>query len=375
MDSDIRDQSRRQAAVAAVEADLEEIAEYGCELLVKEIPQYAAVPREELLAGTLTAVRAAFTSIVEDRRATPEELAIMGEIGADSARARIPFPALVDSLRQIAQHAADVGKRRAVEHGVDMHLMGATPRLWHWIVEALAVAGAEHRRVELEMMRHDRDRRAAFLADLFGGRLTGAELAVMAEAHGLDPDAQYLAFRAPITTPGARRRIEQATEETGLAEIYQGDLVGLLPRLPRLHADDLVAVGLPLPLGSAAVSFAQASTALKVATAFHMTGVVSITDVPVQAAVLESRGVTDIVVDRCFGALPEDKRAVTTETLAVYLDHDLKIAEAAEALHVHPNTLRYRLRRFEELSGLSLERISDVVTVWWALQYLRIADA
>ncbi|WP_116022579.1 PucR family transcriptional regulator [Thermomonospora umbrina] len=374
MHGDEGDQIRRHAAIAAIEADLQSIAEYGRDLLIEEIPQYREVPPDEVLAGTVMAVRAAFASVMEDRRATPGELTIMGEIGARAARAGVPFHQMVHCLRLIAGHAAEVGNERAAQYGVEPALMRSTPRLWHWVVEALGVMGEEHQRIELEMVRHDRDRRAAFLADLFGGRLTGTELTVRAEQYGLDPNEQYLAFRAPIKGRETRRRIERAAEESGIAEIYQGDLVGVLPRLPRLGDEDLVAVGRALPLGSAKVSFAQASTALKVATAFRMTGVISIADVPIQTAVLESPDVTDIVIERCFGAFPGDKRTVLAQTLAGYLDHDLRITEAADALHVHPNTLRYRLRRFEEVSGLSLERISDVVIVWWALQYLRIAD-
>jgi len=39
-------------------------------------------------------------------------------------------------------------------------------------------------------------------------------------------------------------------------------------------------------------------------------------------------------------------------TLEVYLEHDLDRRSTAAALHVHPNTLDYRLRRIVELTGL-----------------------
>jgi hypothetical protein len=43
------------------------------------------------------------------------------------------------------------------------------------------------------------------------------------------------------------------------------------------------------------------------------------------------------------------------ETLRAYLDCSGNIAKAAERLRVHPNTLRYRVRRLVELSGLDLD--------------------
>jgi DNA-binding PucR family transcriptional regulator len=41
-----------------------------------------------------------------------------------------------------------------------------------------------------------------------------------------------------------------------------------------------------------------------------------------------------------------------TVTLETYLAHDLDRRRAAAALHVHPNTLDYRLRRIIELIGI-----------------------
>jgi DNA-binding PucR family transcriptional regulator len=38
-------------------------------------------------------------------------------------------------------------------------------------------------------------------------------------------------------------------------------------------------------------------------------------------------------------------------TLRAYADESMNLTRAAEALHVHPNTLRYRLGRIRERSG------------------------
>ncbi|MFJ3219134.1 PucR family transcriptional regulator [Kitasatospora sp. NPDC086801] len=46
-------------------------------------------------------------------------------------------------------------------------------------------------------------------------------------------------------------------------------------------------------------------------------------------------------------------------TLAVFLDHDGSWARTAEALCIHVNTVHYRIRRIEELTGRSLARLRD----------------
>ena len=49
---------------------------------------------------------------------------------------------------------------------------------------------------------------------------------------------------------------------------------------------------------------------------------------------------------------PLDRNPDLPHTLEVYLANDLDRRRTAAALHVHPNTLDYRLRRIVELTGL-----------------------
>ncbi len=46
-------------------------------------------------------------------------------------------------------------------------------------------------------------------------------------------------------------------------------------------------------------------------------------------------------------------------TLAAVLESGLSIAEAADRLYVHKNTVRYRMRRVEKLTGRSVENLAD----------------
>ena len=55
-------------------------------------------------------------------------------------------------------------------------------------------------------------------------------------------------------------------------------------------------------------------------------------------------------------------------SVRAWLVHDRRTGEAAASLHVHPNTLAYRVRRFEELSGRSLQSTAGLAEVWLALQ-------
>ncbi len=51
----------------------------------------------------------------------------------------------------------------------------------------------------------------------------------------------------------------------------------------------------------------------------------------------------------------------------MYLTCDLNIALAAQQLVVHPNTLRYRLAKYEEIVGVQLTTTRSIVELAMAL--------
>lgn len=57
-------------------------------------------------------------------------------------------------------------------------------------------------------------------------------------------------------------------------------------------------------------------------------------------------------------------RAQLEATVRAYLQTDLNLQRAAETMHVHINTMRYRLRRAEQVSGLTLSRRTDAMALW-----------
>jgi purine catabolism regulator len=55
------------------------------------------------------------------------------------------------------------------------------------------------------------------------------------------------------------------------------------------------------------------------------------------------------------------------EALVAYFDHDLEVTAAANALHLHPNSLRYRLTRIEQQLGASLKHPATIAELHIAL--------
>ncbi|HEY0449248.1 helix-turn-helix domain-containing protein [Actinophytocola sp.] len=55
-----------------------------------------------------------------------------------------------------------------------------------------------------------------------------------------------------------------------------------------------------------------------------------------------------------------------------YLTLGMRADLTAERMSVHHNTVRYRLRRYEELTGIDLRDPNHALEAWWALQRTRI---
>ncbi|MFD2354927.1 PucR family transcriptional regulator [Nonomuraea ferruginea] len=55
-------------------------------------------------------------------------------------------------------------------------------------------------------------------------------------------------------------------------------------------------------------------------------------------------------------------------TVRTWMEHDRRAEDTAALLHIHPNTLAYRLRRFASLTGRDLTSTTAFTEVWLALQ-------
>ncbi|MFD8756456.1 PucR family transcriptional regulator [Kitasatospora sp. NPDC059577] len=74
---------------------------------------------------------------------------------------------------------------------------------------------------------------------------------------------------------------------------------------------------------------------------------------------------------RVLAPLIEHDRANTVsllDTLDAFLRHSASWSRTAEALHLHVNTVHYRIKRIEELTGRSLLKLEDRLDLWAALR-------
>ncbi|HWO97292.1 MAG TPA: sugar diacid recognition domain-containing protein [Bacillus sp. (in: firmicutes)] len=58
------------------------------------------------------------------------------------------------------------------------------------------------------------------------------------------------------------------------------------------------------------------------------------------------------------------------ETFRVFFQQNMSLKQTAEILHIHINTLHYRIKKMEELTGLNLKHFPDVVSLYLSLYFL-----
>ena len=84
-------------------------------------------------------------------------------------------------------------------------------------------------------------------------------------------------------------------------------------------------------------------------------------------------GEADIAAERVLGpiiAYDEEHATELMHSLSVFLEENRAWQRSAERLHVHKQTLVYRMHRVEELTGRDLRSTADIVELWLALRAL-----
>jgi purine catabolism regulator len=88
-------------------------------------------------------------------------------------------------------------------------------------------------------------------------------------------------------------------------------------------------------------------------------------------------GEAESAAERIMGpviAYDAERGTELVRSLRVFLDENRSWQRSAEILHVHKQTLVYRMRRVEELTGRNLRDMADVVQLWLGLRALDFAS-
>jgi hypothetical protein len=202
-------------------------------------------------------------------------------------------------------------------------------------------------------------------------------------APGLDPTGQLLTVvgrveQTTVAVGDALQLARDALEESmslgtvrPLVTIRHGELVlisaGTSPRakiaslnaarqrtIDEHHVDFRYGISVPSQ-GFAGVQQAYREAALSLSYTSATRPIVSLDDLSsLECAVVGATATTKAVIaskGNGLRALSDDDLAAAVETIRAFSDADLNVAKAAEQMHVHPNTVRYRLQQIATKTG------------------------
>ena len=197
---------------------------------------------------------------------------------------------------------------------------------------------------------------------------------------GLDLGGEYHCLVADVSIPREARRLEQLwTTPDGVSGIVHGYLSCISSELTRADLSAHLVVASPaVPVGELAGAYALCRQALVHYRSERTAGLRPLLDAAARRAVAAPpRGGGQRARGRGRARPPlnpgnEFHRELAT-TAQAYIASGMKVDDASASLHIHANTLRYRVRRFNELTGAALQPLAAGQTLrvnlhtWWAL--------
>lgn len=114
-------------------------------------------------------------------------------------------------------------------------------------------------------------------------------------------------------------------------------------------------------------SFERAERALTVAMRHH--SIVFDEDLRLEMCLQDIKKQTRYeLVQRTIASIIDDRDLI--ETIKTFIAHNQSFKETADALHIHINTLHYRLKKVENITKLNPRDFHDMTTLYLSLIFL-----
>jgi PucR C-terminal helix-turn-helix domain/GGDEF-like domain len=363
-----------------------EIGQAVAARILEEIPDYRAAAPElinDLRAGATATVEVLARTLAEGSTVRREDLGFLRELAARRVQQGVSLEVFIRAYRvallaywdMCAEEATRLRTSRAAGFALASAAIEAIDVITSQAAEAYL---REENRLRMQSGRAARD----LVERLVDGQPIDPVRRHPA-APGLDPTGQLLTVvgrveQTTLTVGDALQLARDTLDESmsvgtvrPLMTIRHGELVVILAgaspsakiaslraarqRTLEEHVVD-VRYGISVPSqGFASVRQAYREATLSLSYASASRPIVSLDELSsLQCAVIGATVPTKAVIaskgDR-LRALPRDDLAAAVDTIRAFSNADLNVAKAAEQMHVHPNTVRYRLHQIATKTG------------------------
>ncbi|MFC9114216.1 MULTISPECIES: helix-turn-helix domain-containing protein [Streptomyces] len=372
--------------------DLPQLTDRLVAVLQEQEPAYRTAVEGDAVATwqeVHRSLRHSISSLLDPRGAREGARRCSWKIGATRAEQGLPLDAVLHAFRLggslVWQGLVDETSRAAPE---DVRLLvHVASDVWDFVDEHSTIVADAYRQTERQLAWRRENRVRLLAAALLDGTSRIADLPEAAQALDLPEQGRYVvvavegarsagctAAQAALA-PGVRVHWHTGMDtDHGIVLVVEGDAAAIVPD----EQPPGVRVGVSSVVeGLAAVGEARqlADTALRLCPG--QGGTVRLTEHLPAALVASSPDLAAALADRLLGPLaglePADAE-VLLDTLATWLACDGSAQRASRRLYCHRNTVLNRLRRYEQLTGRSLSRPTDLIEAGLALTAHRLLN-
>jgi hypothetical protein len=370
---DSSDSALRLRLQQAVTARLDEVVVRIDDMLVRDLEGYADVPPAERRADVRESLLGVLRGLSQDAAAGEAQRRWASDVARRRAAEGVPVEAVVAAYAEGNRMLWDVvlkeAHRLSTPHPL---LLQLTLERWAQNDHVQGAVVQAHREEDLIRVRRRELRRQALVRRLLLPSL---------EEPAATPEDIAEALRLPAGRPlycvrarGLPSRDVQQLCTAALLEDLDGEPVALSIATPRSPTQGVLGYDGPCELADLPQAYAAADRAAAVASRAGLTGAFTLVDVALEAVVVDERDLGDKLAERYVRPL----RGMTTrsdvlDTLWQFLSLGRNVDRAAAALFVHPNTVRSRIARYEELAHADLRDGPTAVRVAWTLAHHRRA--
>jgi PucR C-terminal helix-turn-helix domain len=289
------------------------------------------------------------------------------ELGRNEVRSGRPIDTLLGAYRIGARVMWRGFAAEGQSKGIEPEVLYRLAEALFAYVDELSHESADGYAEELAQRHGARERERERLLDVLMRRDPPAD-PVVVHAQAARAEWKLPEQIAPVATPAARmpaRQLEHRLPDGSMAATREGITVALVPDLdtPGRTAElERALEGAPAARGAQIgtleaaeeVERATLAVALQEAGVLPQDGILDTGDHLVALILHRDPARAHSLADRALAPLDRlspATRAKLTETLDAWLDNACSTGDTARSLHVHMQTLRYRLRQLEEVFG------------------------
>jgi hypothetical protein len=375
------DDTPPQLASVVGRIDRDRLAEVMLSAFRSDIPGYERLPGSTVQGQVLAVIRQNLDQCLDWVAGMAEPDSTRFDEFRASARDRAQEGMPLEDLLHAYRMGGTAGWR-AIVAAAEPEEGDAMPRAAELVMTYLdqvsgVVAAAYLEQHEDHVSERERESRSLFDALIGNERLGPAEHETAARLR-FTIGGNLAAFAAAIPGEGTGRHARAAgvLRTAGALALTEGDRMVGLAQPSHDPADGkpaaaIVVVDVPLPREELGASVADVRLGIEVALRTGRTGVLSLSDLAIDLLLARSPRVAAALRERVLtplGSKRDRSRADLLQTVATYVELGKDRRATSKRLHLHPNSLDYRLRRARELSGLNLDDPEDLATMVLALR-------